>query len=153
MSERLAKIEAERAARKAALADAHAEQMATDLEAISALEVEHGDGAIKVLKLPAAQYKPGVPMAYAVRCPLPAEFKRYTDKTKPRGDGKIGDVVAAAEDLAAITRVYPPHEREGHGEGDVLFAEACRVFPGLNKQLGLLAANLASGEAEKEGKD
>jgi regulator of protease activity HflC (stomatin/prohibitin superfamily) len=145
VSDRLKQIEEERAKRKEDLAAASDAQKAIDLEAISALEEEHGDSSVKVLVCP---YKPGFPVAYAVRCPKRAEYARYNDRVKPKGDGKIGDVTAAADELAAVCRIYPPRDEAGNA----LYASACEVFPALNKQLGILAANMAAGDVESAGK-
>jgi hypothetical protein len=129
-----------RAARKAELADKAAEQREIDLDAIDALEVEHGDSNIAVLTVP---FTPGLPVMVAARCPKPAEIKRYQTRVRTKKDGSAGDPIAAAEEIAACCRVYP--------DGDSYDA-LCTARAGLNVQLGVAAITLSAAKDEAEGK-
>jgi hypothetical protein len=144
VSDRLAEIEAARAKRRADSDRARDEQKATDLEAISELEIEHGDTNISTLECP---YTPGLPVMLAVRTPKPAEMKRYRDGCKPDKNGR-SDALGPAILLAEICRVYPPRDEDG----TALYARVCEARPGVNVQLGVLAVKLAAGKAEDEGK-
>ncbi len=131
-------IEAKRAARKAKLDEQHAEQLATDLEAVDALETEHGDSNVAVLRVP---FTPGQPALCAARCPNTHEIKRYRDRI--RKDGGKGDPVAAAEEIAAVCRVYPDADT---------YKAMLDARPGIHVQLGVEAVKLASGQADADQK-
>lgn len=135
----LAAIQAKRAERKADLAKQKAAQMAVDLEAIDALEVELGDSNVANVEV---GFVPGLPVLAAIRCPKPAEIKRYRARLKPV-KGEPGDNIAAAEELGAACRIYPDADT---------FAAMCAARGGLVVQLGLEAAKLSVGKAEDEGK-
>lgn len=130
-------IEARRAARKAELAKQRQVQLAIDLEAIDAIEVELGDSAVAILDVP---YSPGLPAVLAVRCPRSSELKRYQHRLR----GKDPDTAAAAEEIGAVCIVYPPA-----GELRTALLES---RPGLTVQAGTSALGLATGKARDEGK-
>jgi|GEM_PF-5023240 hypothetical protein len=134
----VAEVEARRAARKAEQASKRAEQRVLDLEALDGLEVEHGDSNVAHLDVDAG---PGLPTLAAVRCPRPAEVKRYQARLRE----KHPDPVAAAEEIGAACLVYPP---AGEQRSALLAAR-----PGLPVQLGTLALELATGRAADEGKE
>lgn len=136
----LEEVAAKRAARKAALKVEADAQKAADLEAIGALEEQHGDSNIVFVEVP---YTRGLPVLAAVRCPKPVEIKRYRDVAKTRNDGSPGDRTGAAEQIAAVCRVYPDADA---------FAKLCEARPGLQAQLGAEAIALAVGKTEAEAK-
>lgn len=136
----LEQIEAAREERKAKQELARREQMAVDLEAVDALEIEHGDSNVATIEVP---YQPGLPVLLACRAPKSVEIKRYRDRVKERSNGKPGDALGAAVELAACCRIYPSAE---------LYAALLEVRPGLDTQLGVEALKLASGKAASEGK-
>lgn len=138
---RLEKIEARRAERKAADARAAEEQRATDLEAIDALEVEHGDSNIDTLRVP---FTPGLPTLVACRCPSSPEMKRFRSRVKPTKGDKPVDYVAPTEELALTCLVYPDRET---------FEKVCEARPGLMMQVGTAALKLGTAEADAAGKD
>lgn len=140
MSDRLADIEAKRAARRAEIEAARDEQKAADLEAIFEIEAEHGDTNVSHIQV---AHVPGLPVLIAVRCPTPAELKRYRARCKPTSDGKMPDTVAAAEELAAACRVYPSAE---------LYARIGEARPGAHVLAGFEALKLAGARAADEGK-
>jgi hypothetical protein len=133
--------EARRAARKAEARKAHDEQRAKDIDAISDLEAELGDSSVGVIHV---GYTPGLPTCAAVRCPKPAELKRFRFKVTAKHEKDRPDANAAAEELAAICRVFPADEEA--------YAKLCDARPGLAGQLGAKAVDLATGKAEAEGK-
>jgi hypothetical protein len=138
----LEQAQAKRAARKAAAGAAEDLARAVDIEAIDALEIEHGDSNVSVVHVP---YTPDLPTCAAVRCPKPAEVKRYQARLKPKHEKDHPDPVVAAEELAAICRIYPADKET--------YAALCAARPGLVVQLGVEALRLAMGKSDAEGKD
>jgi len=138
----LQQAEAKRAARKAKAAEAEDTQKAIDIEAIDALEEQLGDASTKAIHV---GFTPGMVTAVLVRCPTRPEVKRYRDRIKPDKKGRPGDGAAANEELGAACRVYPAD--------DDAFEALCEARPGLLAQCGSVAAALATGAEEAEGKD
>lgn len=130
-------IEARREARKAQLESAKNEQIAIDLEAIDALEVEHGDSNIAIVEVP---FTSGLPVMCAVRTPKPVELKRYRDRLRKNKDQQL----EAAQELAAVTWVYP-------SDKDVQ-KQVLEARPGIDGQLGVTALQLALGKTEDDAK-
>lgn len=141
---RLQAIEDRRAERKAKLAEKAAEQLAIDLEAIDALEVQHGDSNVGTIEVPFTEE--GVPVRVAVLAPPDVLVKRYQSRIKAKGDEKP-DLAEAAKELGAASRIYPPK-----GEGDEAFRKILKSRAGLEVQMGLVASKLASGRIVDEGK-
>ena len=135
----IGEIEARRAERKAKLAAQREEQLAVDIEALDAAELQHGDSNVVRIDVP---YTPGLPTLALARTPRPVEVKRYRDSVRPKGD-KAPDAAAAAEQLAAVCRIYPDAET---------LAKMAEARPGLNVQLGVAAVGLAMGAEAAEGK-
>lgn len=130
------KRRAERAASKEA---DRAAQLAVDLDALMALEDEHGEGRVYRHDLPA--YVPGLPTMVIARTPTPAEYKRFRDMMRK---AKTASEQGAAIDLlAAPCRVYPDAEAY-----DKLLAR----FPGLGDSLAKPILKLAEGSKEEQGK-
>jgi hypothetical protein len=137
----LAEIEARRAARKAGLAAQRDEQALVDLEAVDALECEHGDASVAVIRVP---FSPGRVTCAVVRVPKPVEVRRYQDRVRPRGsDNALGDTAKAASELGMACVVYP--------QGEALDA-LVEALPGLPTQFGVEALQLSNGRADVEGK-
>lgn len=132
---------ARRAARKAAIGADEDAARALDIDAIDALEIEHGDSNVSVVHVP---FTPGQPTCAAVRCPRPAEVKRYQSRLKPKHEKDHPDAVAAAEELAAVCRIFPVDKDA--------YATLCAARPGLVVQLGVEAIRLAQGKSDSEGK-
>lgn len=135
-------IEARRSARKAALAEQERAQLAIDLAALDDLEVAHGDSNVARLDVP---YTPGLPTMAVVRVPKPAEVKRYRARLKEKNP----DPQAAADEIGASTRVYPPRPPD---ETPDVFDAMCEARPGLVGQLGVAAMGLAVAREHDEGK-
>ncbi len=133
-------IQARRNARKEELDKVEDVQAAIDLEAIDALEVEHGDNNIAVIVVP---FTPGSVTRVAARTPKPEEIKRYRFRTKPKKLGDMPNTIEAAAELCAVCRVYPNDEQ---------WARVLSERPGLDTQLGQMAVKLAVGSEEEEGK-
>jgi hypothetical protein len=136
-------IEARRAARKAEAAKAEAEQFAKDLEALDALEVEHGDGAIGSVK--AARFVPGLTTRVFFRSPEGPEYDRYAASygkatTKQSTTGQR-DALAL---LGRAVWLYPKDEEAKKG--------LVETFPGLLVAIGLSAAKRAEAAEVEEGK-
>lgn len=141
MTRSVDEIELARADRKAALEAKRQEQLAIDLEALDAIEIEQGDSNVTRINLP---FTPGLQTLVAVRTPTPAETKRYRFRCKSKHEKDKPDLVGASEELAAEVCLYP---KKGP-ERDALFA----ARPGLAVQVALIATKLAIGEEETEGK-
>ncbi len=135
-----------RQARKDALAKQYEEQHAIDLAALDDLEVEHGDGNVKAIKIP---FEPGLPTIVVVRKPKPPELNRYRTAVKPKANGKPGDAVEAAELLGTACLVYPPKDDDTTDTR----ARLHEARHGLLSQAGVTAANMAYGTEVDEGKD
>lgn len=132
----LSEVEKKRQDRKLILAKQRDEQYAKDLEAIDALEVEHGDTNIAILEVP---FTLGMPVLAAVRTPTDPETKRY----RSRVQAKNADTAAASEEVGMSCVVYPT--------GDVLEA-LLQARPGVRVQLGTSALGLATATAKAEEK-
>lgn len=132
--------EAKRAERKAQARKAYEAQRVLDVEAIDALEAEHGDSSVGVINVPHTE---GLPTCVAVRCPKPVELKRFRVRVTPKNDKDKPDAAEAAAELAAVCRIYPDADT---------YARLCDARPGLATQLGSKAVDLATGKAESEGK-
>lgn len=146
-AQRVAEANARRVARREVAAKAELERLAIDLEAIDALEAEHGHERIKVLSV--AYHTPDLPVRVAVRTPDQPEMDRYRATVRDRGEPgsrgfRKGDVIKAHEDLAAVTLVYPD---------EPTFALLCALKPALKGQVGGAAALLATADEEEQGKD
>jgi hypothetical protein len=133
--------EERRAARKAETRAAYEAARAADIDAITDLEIEHGDSNVGVINLP---FLAGLPTCVAVRCPKPAELKRFRVRVTPKHEKDRPDAAEAAAELAATCRIYP-------ADKDV-YERLCAARPGLASQLGGKAVELATGNAEAEGK-
>lgn len=134
-------IEERRAQRKANLDEDRKVQLAVDLEALDALEIQHGDSNVARLNLP---YSPGLPTFCVVRTPNQHETKRYrfmcADKTIADESDRLQ---RAAEALTAVTLVYPDKD---------VFERVKAARPGVASQLAFVAVKLATGREDAEGK-
>lgn len=138
--EKLAEINARRAARKQLQAQAATEQKVKDLEALDELEIKHGDENIAALDV---QYVSGLPTIVAVRTPKSVEMKRYRARVK--GADKNPELaVQAAVELAKVCLVYPDGET---------FARMAEARPNLEVDAGALALNLCISARQAEGKE
>jgi hypothetical protein len=134
---RKAAIEEKRAARKAELSADESEQHVTDLEAIDALEVQHGDSNVHVLRVP---FTPGLPVLVAVRAPKPPEVKRFRARVKSEDKDQA---IHAAEELGESCVIYPDRET---------FAQLLKERPNLNVDCGTKALSLVVAKSDSEGK-
>lgn len=140
VSDKLAALEARRAERKKAIADAVAVQRVADLEALEPFEIEHGD-RLSTITIP---HTPGLPVLVAVRCPSAPEMKRFRARANGRpSDKRGGDMIAANEELGRSCLLYPTAD---------VFERMCEACPGLLAQAGIEASKLAVGREEDEGK-
>ena len=144
----MSKIDEIRARRKARREDLEAQrdaQLVTDYEAIEGVEDELGPGNVSVVELNA--WAPGLPVAYAVKLPSKAVYKRYQARIRPtkrRGEDVPGDAVAAAEEVGSVCLVYPP-------EGE-LRDKLLEERPTALTQAGTEAISMLLGATEAEGK-
>jgi hypothetical protein len=140
---KIEQIEAERAARKAELATQRAEQRATDLEALNALEIEHGDGAVVALDL--SRFVPGLPTCAIVKAPEVNYYKRFTQKVVSASERKASkDSQVAVEEFGRACWVYP--------KDDAARSAMQESFPGLLASIAVAAQRLADAKAADEGK-
>jgi hypothetical protein len=133
----LAEIERNRQARKDKLAAERNVQRALDLEAIDALEVEHGDANISIIEL---DYVPGLPTCVAVKVTPPAVLLRY--QARLRNEDKT--TVDAAKEVCDSCRIYP--------SDDETWTALLQVRPALYTQMGVEAVNLGRGKTAAEAK-
>jgi hypothetical protein len=141
MSTKIEELEARLAAKRAERAQLEAMQYEADLEALLALEDEHGViAAVKV-----ARFVPGHPTRVFVRTPKSSEYQRFKDLIHRAVERKsLGKQAEAGEQLARMCWVYP-----GTEEARAAMLDA---FPGLLANIQLAATALAEGKAEDEGK-
>lgn len=130
-------IEAKRAARKEAIASARAAQYAKDLVQIDAIEVEHGDDRVSVLKTPS--FVEGLPTVVVVKTPARDVFKRYRQMVRRAGQ-KYEAIGTARDMMAAECVAYPDKDT---------YERMQDSWPSIHDNVGTEAAKL--GEAE--GKD
>lgn len=143
----LEKVQAKRKARKDAARLVEENALAADLEKINAIEESLGDANVSTVRI--AYVDADTPVAAAVRCPKPAEMKRYRDRVKPgQKDGRNRpvepDYAKAHEELCAACLVYPDAEA---------FERMCAARPLLAGQLGKAAVILAAADEEEQGKE
>lgn len=143
MDPKVEEIEARRAARKAGHAAAREEQYAIDLEALDALEVEHGDDS--VARLDVERYVKGHPTFVVLRAPRHDEYKRFCDLVARASDKGSTDARRDAQDmLAHSVWVYP---KESDARKAML-----KDFPGILLSIVLRAVKLVEAQATTEGK-
>jgi len=140
---KIAEIEEKRAARKVAIAAAREAQFAVDLEALDALESEHGDG--RVARLDVERFVPPHPTFIVLRTPSAVQYKRFCDRVSRAS--KANDPKArrdAENELGETCWVYPePDARKAMLE----------EFPGLLLSVAIRAAKLVEANEVEEGKD
>ena len=132
-------IEARRAERAKALAEARAEQLGKDLEALDRLEEEHGTG--RVVRVEVAAFTPGLPTCAIVCVPSEEAFKRLRDQLRRAKDGVARG--AAQDLLGEVCRVYPDAQT---------YAAMRAKSPGLHDAVSVAAMRLADAEAAEQGK-
>jgi len=137
---KIAEIEARRNARKAALSSDREEQFAKDLEALDALEVEHGDGV--VARLDVDHFVKGHPTFVVVRAPTGIQYKRFADMVTRAGE-QATKRREATDMLAQSCWLYPDEAQR---------KEMLEHFPGLLPAISLRAMQLAEAKAADEGK-
>jgi hypothetical protein len=131
------KIEARRAERKKAIAKSRAEQYEKDLERVDALEQEHGDDRVAVLKMPS--FVAGLPTVVVVKTPSAPVFRRFRDMV--RKSKQNPDSIGAAQELLATSCIaYPDAET---------YKRMQEQWPSIHDNAGLEAIRL--GEAEGKG--
>ncbi len=142
MSDKLKELEARRAARRAATEEARADQYEKDLEALDALEAEHGDTVLGVLEV--SGYVPDLPTLVVVKSPGGTPFyKRYTDQV--RKAGKNTALIGHAQELLGESCIVYPADAETR---KAMF----EAFPGTAISAGIRAVKFVELEAEEEKK-
>lgn len=133
----IAQIEARRAERKEATKKARNAQYAIDVEKVEALEQEHGDGRVRVLKMPS--FVPGLPTLVVVKTPTELVFKRFRQMVRKAATD--AEAIGAAKDLLAASSIAYPDE--------VTYARMKGAWPSIHDSVGNNA--IAMGEAEGKG--
>jgi hypothetical protein len=142
MSDRIAELEAKRAAKLAERSAARDAQYAIDLEARIELEELHGT----LVAVTAKVHTEGSPTFALVRAPSPVEYKRFVDMVgKASKSGNTSAQRTAAEMMARACWVYP--------EGDEAQSAMLESYSGLLTTMANTVAALAQGESEEQGKD
>ena len=132
-------IEQRRAARKAGVSAARDAQYLIDLEALDALEEEHGDGKVAQLNLP--NFTPGLPTMIVVRTPEPRYYKRFEDMVRKAKDA---DATGRASDMLADCCVVYPDA--------ATYVRVREAYPAVRGPIGHAAVTLAQARAADEGK-
>lgn len=144
-AEELEALEAERQARKDKHARARAEQRLTDMHALNAAEIEHGEESVAPLDV---KFTPGLPTLVIVKRPAEFTIKKFRHMVKPKpgrnGKTEPGDQIEAVEAVADVCVIYPTGD-----ELDKLYAER----PGVKAQAGAAALDLITAAKESEGKE
>lgn len=131
-------LEERRALRAARVADAKAEQLSKDLEAVDAAEEEHGGDKTATMHLP--YFTSGMPTLIVVVAPSKPAYKRYRDqahKSKGAVSGKIID------ELADVCVVYPD---------PAVFKAMCDEYTSLRDNCFVACLKLAEAKSDAEGK-
>lgn len=133
-------MEARLAEKREARAKAEEAQYERDLEARMGLEDEHGTvAAVRVL------FKAPHPTRAFLKTPTAAQYKRYVDQIGKAVEKKNQKSQREAQEmLARSCWVYPADEKDR----DAMLEE----FPGLLTSIAIVAASLAEGKSEDEGK-
>lgn len=139
-AERIAAVEAKRAARRAAISEPKLEQEADDLEAFDALESVHGEG--KVIKLPLPYYTKGLPTLVAVCAPEEQYVKRMRQmiRAAPKNSGAAQDMLASSPGVVA----YPSAE---------VYEKVKAQYGAIHDSVGNAAVKLSQARATEEGND
>lgn len=147
-SDRIAAAQARREALKAAEAEAHAEQLATDLEALADLEAAHGFDRVLRVDLRGWKAGSGATTMVVARIPLRREshVKRF-EETAARAKSGTNEGLAALHTLAEACIVYP--HRKDHAEA---YAATMDLAPGILSNVGLQLVQAVQGAAEEEKK-
>lgn len=143
MDPKIEELEAKRAARKAEAAKVEEAQLVKDLEALDALEIEHGDGGVGAVKTP--RFVPGLTTRVFFRSPKPEEYQRYTDQY---GKATTKQSPAGQRDaLSLLARTCWLHPKDDETKKAIIEA-----FPGLPVVIGLAVAKRAEAAEVEEGK-
>jgi len=140
MSEaKIAEIQARREQRKAELEAQRLAQRAKDLEAVDALEEQHGMGRVVVSDL--EFYTPGLPTLVAMLVPNRNQFKRYQDMCAEK---KPTAAALAAELIGDSCLCYP--DKDTH-------QRVRDAHPGIHVVAATAAIQASAGHREAEGKE
>lgn len=147
-AERIAAVEARRAAARAEVAAAHAEQQATDLEALADLEETHGYERILRIDINGWAVGQGAATLVVTRVPKASEkvFKRFQETVEASKKGATASS-AAAETLARSCLVYPSPE-----SAKALYDATIDLAPGILGHVALQIVEAVQGRAEEEKK-
>ena len=145
-ADRIAAAQARRDAQRAAEAEAHAEQLANDLEALADLEAEHGYD--RVLRVDLRGWKPGPGAATMVVARIPTKrddiFKRF-ESMAARAKSGTDDGLKALHQLAEACIVYPARKSDE-------LAATMDLAPGILSNRGLQLVQHVQGAAAEEKK-
>lgn len=142
MTDQLAAIEARRAARREAAAAAREAQFVKDMEALDALEEQHGPNQVKALH--AKSYVAGLPTFIVVKSPGGTSYyKRFADQVRAAKNHKGAE--AAAQDMLARSSIVYPADEETLGR-------MLDAFPNMLNDAALAAIEFVRLEAEDEKK-
>lgn len=142
MSDTLEAIEARRAARKAATAEARAAQYVIDMAALDKLEEEHGETNVKALHVKG--YIKGLPTFVVVKSPGGTSYhKRFCDQVRAANGNKQAE--GAAQDMLARASIVYPAEAEAQ-------AAMVAAFPNMLNDVAGAAVEFVALRSEEEKK-
>lgn len=145
VEERIAAVAKRRAEREATNETARREQMATDLEALDALEEEHGHERVYRVDLSGWQSGRGAATLVAYKLPVTSDakvkrFLQQANSTNPNAQQRL----EASDALAKSCLVYPSEPE--------LFKATLELAPGLLHLLAKEIFERVQGKAQEEGK-
>lgn len=148
-AERIAAAQARRDEMQAIEAEAHAEQLAADMEALADLEAAHGFNRVKSIPIGGVwQSGTGATTMVIVRVPLRREsvMKRF-EETAARSKSGSDEGLKALHALAEACIVYP--HRKDQAEA---YAATLDLAPGILSNVGLQLVQAVQGAAQEEKK-
>lgn len=137
-------IKKKRADRKEQAAKDQAAQEEKDLEALDALEMEHGDSCVAPLRVD--HFVKGHPMTIVIKAPSKIQYKRFCDQVGKGVEKNNMAMRREAQDLLAESVwVYPKEDAERKA--------MLEVYPGLLLSIAIEAQKLVEAKRAEEGKE
>lgn len=144
--ERLAAVDARRAANRAAHAAAHADQQAADMERVA--DLEEAEGFDRILRINLNGWKAGVGAATLVAARVPLSSERYVKRFEETVSKPKSENLKALHALASACLIYPSAKDE-----KALYDATMELAPGLLTNVGTAIVQAVQGNVEEEKKD
>ncbi len=144
--ERIAIAQSKREALRTLEANAHAEQQATDIEALVELEAEHGYD--RVLRVDLVGWKPEAGASTMVIARVPLRSESFVQRFEKSISTPKADVLKAWHLLAEACIVYPSRK-----DAPALYEATMELAAGITSKVGELIVKAVQGKADEEKKD